>query len=202
MSTIFGEYTITKTSNESLDTINKYIVAIQEGKEVELIQNDENGEKELNEYVDEAVNIALFGSKEGNVKDVNEEYGITHGIFYSFFEFLTRSRTELKHVVNSIASIENKLKFTRLVLIISSFGGLLVKIFLINPITIGEYRIFMESRKYHETSIKRIRFCFTRNRYFKVVKSVFRKNLYKVLWDATIIGGFIKSYSYKMVPFL
>ena len=48
MSTIFGEYTITKTSNESLDTINKYIVAIQEGKEVELIQNGENSGKELN----------------------------------------------------------------------------------------------------------------------------------------------------------
>ncbi len=203
MSSVFGEYTITRESNESLDTINRYIIAIQSGNPVDLIvENKENGEKELNEYVDEAVNIALFGSKEGNIKDVNKEYGITHGIFYGFFEFITRSRTELKHVVNSIASIEEKLKLTRLLLIISSIGGLLVKIFLINPITIGEYRIFLESRKYKETSIKRIRFCFTRNRYFKVVKSVFRKNLYKILWDATIIGGFIKSYSYKMVPYI
>ena len=202
MSSVFGEYTITKSSNESLDTINSYIEAIQEGKAVELIENREDGNKELNEYVDEAINIALFGSREGNIRDVNKEHGITHGVFYGFFDFVTRSRTELKHVVNSIASIEDKLRLTRVLLILSSFGGLLVKIFLINPITIGEHRIFMESRKYRETSIKRIRFCFTRNRYLKVVKSVFRKNLYKVLWDVTIIGGFIKSYSYKLVPFI
>ena len=202
MSTIFGEYTLTRSSNESLDTINRYITAIQEGKTVELIEQDENGKKELNEYVDEVVNIALFGSKDGNIRDINKEYGITHGIFYGFFDFTTRSRTQIKNIVNSIVNIEAKLKFTRLLLIISSIGGLLVKILVINPVTIGENRIFLESRKYSETRIKRIRFCFTKNRYIKTVKSVFRKNLYKALWDLTIIGGIIKEYSYKMVPFI
>ena len=202
MSSVFGEYTITRSSNESLDTVNSLITSIQNGEEINIIEEDENGEKELNEYADEVVNLALFGSKEGNVKNVNEEYGVTHGVFYGFFEFITRSRTQLKNILNSLTGIEEKLKFARVLLIISSFGGLLVKIFIINPITVGENRIFLESRKYKKTRIRRITFAFTKSRYLKTVKSIFRRNLYKVLWDLTIIGGFIKAYSYKMTDFI
>lgn len=202
MSTIFGEYTITRSSNDSLDTLNKAIKAVENGETVELLEEDENGKKQLSEYTDEIVNIVLFGSKEGTISDINEKYGITHGVFYGFFDFITRSRVQLRNVVDSIANIEIKLKFTRIVVLLTSLAGVLVKIFVVNPITIGEDRIFLESKMYKDTRLNRILFAFTRRRYFKTVRSVFRKNLYKVLWDLTIIGGFIKGYSYKMVSFI
>jgi len=202
MSIVFKEYSITNSSNASIDTINKIIVDIENGKDVEILEENETGGKQLTEYANEVINLALFGSKEGTITNINDKLDVTHGIFYSFFDLITRTRTQLKNVVNSLTSIEAKLKFTRVIIIITSLVGLLVKILLVNPIIIGENRIFLESRKYRKTRINRIIFAFTRNRYFKTVKSTLRKNIYKLLWDFTIIGGLIKGYSYKMVPFI
>ena len=202
MSMVFREYTITRSSNDSFETINRIIVSVENGETLELLEENEAGDKQFTEYADEVINLALFGSKEGTITNINDKYDITHGIFYSFFDFITRSRMQLKNVVNSITNIEAKLKFTRVILIITSFAGLLVKILLMNPISVGENRIFLENRKYKKTRINRIIFTFTKRRYFKTVKSIFRKNLYKLFWDLTIIGGFIKGYSYKMVPFI
>ncbi len=202
MSTIFGEYTITKTSSENMQALNECITAIHNGEEISLIEEDENGSKELNQYVDEVINESLYGSRDGEVDDINEKYGITHGIFYAFFGFVTRGKIQLKNFVNSFVDFESKLKVTRILLILASFSGLLVKILFINPITIGEDRIFMESRNYKDTRINRIAYCFTKKRYLKTVKSVFKRNLYKGLWDLTIIGGIIKAYSYFMVKFI
>ena len=136
------------------------------------------------------------------ITNINDKFDITHGIFYSFFNLVTSTRTQLKKVINSLTSIEAKLKFTRIIIIITSLAGLLVKILLVNPIIIGENRIFLESRKYRKTRVNRIVFAFTKKRYFKTVKAMLRKNIYKLLWDFTIIGGLIKGYSYKMVPFI
>lgn len=202
MSTIFGEYTLTKDSNENLETLNEYVTAIQEGKETEIIVQDENGNKEINEYLGEAINQALFGSKDGMVKDINEQFGVTHGIFYGVFSFMTKGKVQLRNFVNSFATLESKLHVAQVFLIIASFAGVLVKIFFIYPISVGENRIFLESRKYRETRINRIIFGFRKNRYLKIIESLLRRNIYKGLWDITIIGGIIKTYSYMMVPFI
>ena len=202
MTSILGEYTATRNSNERLETISKYIQAIHDGKESEIIQENENGDKELNQYVDEAINQAVFGSKDGKIKSVNEKYGVTHGIFYGFFDFVTRGKIQLKNFINSFITFESKLRVTQILLIAASFAGVLVKIFFIYTIYTGENRIFLESRKYKETRIKRIVFGFRKKRYFKIIKSTFKRNMYKALWDITIIGGIIKKYSYLMVQFV
>ena len=202
MSSVFREYTITKSSNENLEALNKCIEAFQNGEEMSLVEEDENGNKELNKYVDEVINESLYGSKDGEVKDINEKFGVTHGVFYAFFGFITRGKIQLKNFVNSFIDFESKLRATRILIIIASSFGLIVKILFINPVFIGENRIFMESRNYNETKINRIAFCFTKKRYFKTIKSVFKYDLYKGLWDITIIGGFIKAYSYYMVKFI
>ena len=202
MSIVFKEYSITRSSNGSIDTINRILVDIENGEDVKILEESETGGKQLTEYADEVMNLALFGSKEGTITNINDKFDITHGIFYSFFNLVTSTRTQLKKVINSLTSIEAKLKFTRIIIIITSLAGLLVKILLVNPIIIGENRIFLESRKYRKTRVNRIVFAFTKKRYFKTVKAMLRKNIYKLLWDFTIIGGLIKGYSYKMVPFI
>lgn len=201
MSTIFEEYRITQSSNNSLETVTKYIQTIKNGDATELI-SDEDNKKQAFKYIEEEINEALFGSKEGNVKDINEQFGVTHGIFYGIFDFVTNTKIQLKNFVNSFTNIESKLELARWIIILTSFLGLLVKILIVNPITVGENRVFLESRKYKETSIKRIVFGFTKKRHFKIVKSILRRGIYKALWDITIIGGIIKYYSYLMVGFI
>ena len=200
MSTIFEEYRITQSSNKSLETVSKYVQTIKSGDTTEQISDEENNQ--AFKYVEEEINVALFGSKEGNVKDINKQFGVTHGIFYGIFDFVTNTKIQLKNFINSFTNIESKLELARWIIILTSFLGLLVKILIVNPITVGENRIFLESRKYRETSIKRIVFGFTKKRYFKTVKSILRRGIYKALWDITIIGGIIKYYSYLMVGFI
>ncbi|MCR5186181.1 MAG: hypothetical protein K6D97_03590 [Clostridia bacterium] len=201
MTSILGQYTLTKNSNENLEILNRVIADVHEGKEIEIIQENESGKKELNEYADKIINKALFGSDDGTINDINKKYGVTHGVFYGIFNFITRGKLQLKTFVNSFVGFESKLRVTQILLVIASFAGVLVKIFVTYPISVGEDRIFLESRKYSETKINRLIFAFRRKRYFRCIKAIFRKNLYQAVWNITIIGGIIKKYSYLMVDF-
>lgn len=208
MSTIFSEYTLTRNSNERLRALNDCVVEDPNAKEAfrngELVSEaKENLQSvETNEFVEVEINRALFGTEDGTIYDINEKYGVTHGIFYGVFGLITRSKVQLKNVINSLVTVESKLQFARWIMILISLAGLLVKIFIQYPISIGENRIFLESRTYTDTSIKRIVYGFMNKRYFKIIKSILKKNAYQALWDITIIGGWIKKYSYAMVPFI
>ena len=72
---------------------------------------------------------------------------------------------------------------------------------LFNVLTVGYCRFFLENSKYHKTRIGRIIYPFRTN-YLKVFCAMARKTLYQFLWNFTIIGGIIKLYSYKLVPYI
>jgi hypothetical protein len=43
---------------------------------------------------------------------------------------------------------------------------------------------------------------FKRERYLPIIKTMFLNEIYKMLWNLTIVGGIIKNYSYKMVQYI
>lgn len=67
---------------------------------------------------------------------------------------------------------------------------------------IGEDRVFLESKHYTRTKLKRIIFPYKKGRYLNCVKTILLRNVYQYLWNLTIVGGIIKHFSYKMVPFI
>ncbi len=73
MSIVFREYTITRSSNDSFETINKIIVSVENGETLELLEENEAGDKQFTEYTDEVINLALFGSKEGTITNINDK---------------------------------------------------------------------------------------------------------------------------------
>ena len=77
----------------------------------------------------------------------------------------------------------------------------LFRIFIVNVLQTGYARFFLENTKYHRTRLGRI-FPFFTHDYFKVVGAMARKTIYQTLWNFTIIGGIIKMYSYKLVPYI
>ena len=79
MSIVFKEYSITRSSNGSIDTINRILVDIENGEDVKILEESETGGKQLTEYADEVINLALFGSKEGTITNINDKFDITHG---------------------------------------------------------------------------------------------------------------------------
>ncbi len=71
-----------------------------------------------------------------------------------------------------------------------------------NILQVGKYRFFLENRFYQKTQVSRILYIYEIGHTRRVARVMFLRDVYNVLWFFTIVGGFIKLYSYRMVPFI
>ena len=67
---------------------------------------------------------------------------------------------------------------------------------------VGFYRYLLEKRRYGAARVSRIFFVWSIKRGLHVAWVMLVKNFYLFLWSLTIIGGIIKSYSYRLVPII
>lgn len=75
-------------------------------------------------------------------------------------------------------------------------------IFLVNPVTVGCNRFFMLGRTYR-SDLGSLFSSFSSGRYLNIVKVMFFKGLFIWLWSFVfVIPGVIKSYQYRMVPYI
>lgn len=78
----------------------------------------------------------------------------------------------------------------------------LVYIFFIQVFLVGFYRFLLENRRYTKTQVSRILFPWSIKRGIHIAWVMLVRRVYELLWFLTIIGGCIKHYSYRMVPFI
>ena len=74
--------------------------------------------------------------------------------------------------------------------------------FFVNIYKVLLRRMFLEGRVYDKINIKDLLFLVRVKKWFKATRSMARVVLYEFLWGFTIIGGFIKRYSYFLVPYI
>lgn len=80
--------------------------------------------------------------------------------------------------------------------------GALLRIFLLNPLEVGGCRFFMENSEYQPT-VGRLGYAFQNGMYGKTVLTLFLRKLFIGLWALLlIVPGIVKSYEYRMVPYL
>lgn len=91
------------------------------------------------------------------------------------------------------------------VLGLASAVGLLaiaLKFFAFNPLEVNCRRFFFIN-SYSPAQLNELKFSFDGGRFSNVVKTMFFRDLYIFLWCLLlIIPGIVKSYSYKMVPYI
>lgn len=81
-------------------------------------------------------------------------------------------------------------------------GAFLVKLFLLNPLSVGASRFFVKNSESPDTSLNEVVEGF-KNNYLGVIGTMFLKDLFLFLWAfLLIIPAIVKSYSYMMVPFI
>lgn len=79
--------------------------------------------------------------------------------------------------------------------------SLALSLFVFNPLVIGAQRFFVVSH-YQKAELNELGFAFTHS-YLNIVKTMFLMNLYVFLWSLLlIIPGIIKSYEYRMIPYI
>ncbi len=84
----------------------------------------------------------------------------------------------------------------------ASIVGIAVSVFLQNPLEVSGKRFFFLN-SYQPADLGELKYSFTQGHYLPIVKTMFLTSLYTFLWSLLlIIPGIIKSYSYRMVPFI
>ncbi len=79
---------------------------------------------------------------------------------------------------------------------------LLIWVFFVNTFSVVTRRFFLEGRIYKKVPINRFMFLFRNKNFIKAGVSLIVRDFFLLLWTLTIIGGFIKYYSYYMVPYI
>ncbi|HQC83956.1 MAG TPA: DUF975 family protein [Bacilli bacterium] len=70
-----------------------------------------------------------------------------------------------------------------------------------NPMIVGSHRYYLEERRY-KVKIYKIFFAFKYKKVLHISYILFVKTIYQLLWNLTIVGGIIKHYEYKMIPYI
>lgn len=138
----------------------------------------------------------------GVIKQYNERENVYSGFIFLAFDFISNSEAEIQNLVKAVSQEDSNITTAKAVLVIFAGFALLIRILFINPIAVGEKRTFLESINYKKTKFSTIVYPFKRNRYKNVVEAMLTARIYQFLWNITVIGGFIKHYSYSMVQYI
>lgn len=87
------------------------------------------------------------------------------------------------------------------IIVVAALLGLLISVFVINPLQVGCKKYFLDASE-GNADLSNMGFCF-KNGYMNVVGVQFLTGVYIFLWSLLlIIPGIIKSYSYRMIPYI
>ena len=171
-------------------------VDISKEKNIEILQNISS--KTNIEIIDELVEKIIDEKKHEN--DFKNKYN------KGFIAVIINEATATKSVLFSLLDSVNKIfggKVRIAVNIIIANGVfLIIKTFFIEVFEIGKNRYYLEKRRYIKTDIDRILFPYKKKKTFHLSVILLIKNIYLDLWKLTIIGWFIKSYEYSMIPYI
>lgn len=151
----------------------------QKTREAKLILSEENIKQTLNE-----TQIKVFQAIEANLNSV------------------TKSQKYIFKIWDAIESFEiNKTKWG----VVLCFGAIVSFAFTMlvaDPLIVGGKKYFLEAKKENNTKVSILAEVFQKEHWWNVAVIMFLRNIYNALWYLTIIGGVIKTYEYRMIPYI
>lgn len=181
MAFLVGNYTLTLSTNETPST--EGTITIHGETNSEIVEN--------------ILNAA--GEKDAPII----ENKATNGVIANIFNNSTKTGSFMFGVLNSINQFLFKDRvFAGVTLLIGAILSFLYWLFVGNILRVGELRFFLESRTYSNTQVNRLLFVYKTGKIKNVSKTMLKRGVYTVLWSLTIVGGIIKYYSYKMIPYI
>lgn len=198
---ISGKMSIHDNTYQNVKLIYDFCISVKNEGGIEKIKElDKNKYKELivnssNELLEQA----LYGDLSSRIQDYNKKNNIKKGILYTAVNTLSEGQSIIKNYVNEES---NSFPQSVFIMCIIAMIVLLIRVLFINPLRIGNSRLFLESIKYKKSRLRVLEYSFKEHYYYESVNTMFIKDLYVHLWAITIIGGIIKHYSYFMVEYI
>ena len=178
-----SEFSGSLSINETTDMFNqiKYVIPGIQDK-VENIKNTaaSAGEK-----------IALSGAftKQRGVFSLILNSVGSNKIYFSFFS-----------LINSIIKQDSITNIILTILIYAFYS--MIWFYIVNVFGTIIRRLFLEARTYEKVKVERFLFLYYVKKWTMAAFTLLRISIQQFLWNLTIIGGFIKYYSYQLVPFI
>lgn len=114
----------------------------------------------------------------------------------------TKSQKYIFKIYDAVKSFNLNETQLGIFLLIGAVIAFLFTIFIADPLIVGGKRYFLKAREDNNTKINVILDVFKNKNLLNVSKIMFLRNLFNALWDLTIIGGVIKTYEYRMIPYI
>ena len=190
-----GNYNGTFTAILSYDSSKELVNVIQENILPDL---DNYQGKSLHEIL-----IPDFEKKSLEVEAYIANSPYQRGVFASLFNHSMATGSVFSGVIAML--LRPVLKGHWYALFSAAAGVVLLMLwwcFVRNVILVGSCRFYLELVTYEQTGGSRIFFLYRIRRVCRIAGAMLRRYLYQWLWSLTIIGGWIKHYSYMMVPYL
>lgn len=134
------------------------------------------------------------------VSGQNEEQTYQHDAYYDIDDGMTYHEDIMfSQPVSGLGAVVGSLALGTM--LVSGVVAICLGIFVLNPLQVGARRFFYQNIN-QKAELKELGYAFDRN-YLNSVKTMFLRELYTFLWTLLfIIPGIVKSYEYRMVPYL
>lgn len=114
----------------------------------------------------------------------------------------TKSQKYIFKIWDAVTSFQINQTQLGIVLCIGAILAYAFTVFIADPLIVGGKRYFLKARKGSNTKIGVVTEIFQKEHWLNVAIIMFLRNLYNALWYLTIIGGIIKTYEYRMIPYI
>ena len=160
-----------------------------------IIQNELNEEK-IQEAQQESQELE---EKKSNLNNIELKIW---DVIQSNFNSLTKSQKYVFKIWDAIEMFNINQLYLGIGLMIAAFIALIYIIILAEPLTVGEKRYFIRARNGEDTKVGIMAEVFKKGSWKNIAVTMILRDIYNLLWFITIIGGFIKLYEYKMIPYI
>ena len=167
-------------------------VKYNKDKSIPVSLEKKNNYNVINETLD---NIVKKDSKDGETN--------INGAIAPVVNSITNSKSITIGFLNAINLLVFKNNVSKAIIsFLAGLVSLLFYFFVRNVIKVGSNRFFIEQIKNKNVGINRLLFPYRFKWILNLVYVLFIKNLFELLWNITIVGGFIKHYEYLMIQYV
>lgn len=151
-------------------------------------------------------NIAEIQKKQERIEEITENLTENQlkmvNTITSNLNSLTKSQKYIYKIWNAIELFIMNQNLLGIAYVLIAIIAILYIILLAEPLLVAERRYFIIASEKENTKMGVMKEIFKRKNWSNVAVIMFFKSFYNFLWYLTIIGGIIKTYEYRMIPYL
>ncbi len=161
-----------------------------------ILNNREN--KTNTEIIDELLQKTM--EEKQYEQKVSSQF--SQGVFSVIVNEITASKSVIFGILNGINQLIGGTVSIAVMIWTANLLILLFQLFFIDVWEIGQNRYFLEQRRYAKTNMDACLFPYRGKKNFRLSLILLAKECLWLLWCLTIVGGFIKYYEYRMIPYI